>query len=311
MKKTVVILGNSQLSLFVAERLGKQHGDLVHLDIVWLTDTKQIFPTVTAPRRIGQLAGVKVWPANVKSINLNDRRIITSTRTLEFDLLFIDQTPVYTSGEREKIVDQFETLLSTMRSQENRGVQAKARVSFRGKTADSYQLALELLRRKNRDASAAVSAIRLEVEASSSSKLGQFLRDSGLSLGKSQHPGVTIAAPAGIFPSKRIRGMRVDLAGEAITLATGELPNHSNVIIVEQNREKANIARADWQLAGQITDSISIKLDGGLEKPLDQHNAKLLLANGNNYYVELGTMISSRTRARATASLEKRFWSHR
>ncbi len=308
MKKTVVILGNSQLSLFVAKQLGHLHGDLVHLDIIWLTNTKQVFPAVGTPRRISQIGGVKVLPANVKSINLNDRRIITSTRNIEFDLLFIDQTPVYTSSEREKIVDQFETLLSTMRSQENRGVQAKARVSFQGKFADSYQIALELLQRKNRDSSAAVAAVRMEVEANTSGKFGQWLRDCGLSLGKSQHPGVTVSVPMGVFPSKKIRGMKVDLTGEAITLATGELSNHNNVIVIEQDRERANIARADWQLAGQITDTITAKLDGGLEKPLDQHNAKLLLTDGSNCYVELGSMISARTRARAIAGLEKRFW---
>lgn len=311
MKKTVVILGNSQLPLFVAEQLGRQHGDLVHLDIVWLTNTKLIFPAVGIPQRVSQIGGVKVLPANIKGINLNDRRIITSTRTLEFDVLFIDQTPVYTSSEREKIIDQFETLLSTIHSQENQGVPTKARVSFQGKTADSYQVALGLLQRKNRDSSAAIAGVRMEVEASTTGKLGQWLRKGGLSLSKTQHPGVTVAAPMGIFPSQKIRGMKVDLAGEAITLATGELPNHNNVIIIEQDREKTNIARADWQLAGQIADNITVKLEGGLEKPLDQTNVKLILTAGNSYYTELGSMISVRTRAQAVASLEKRFWSRR
>ncbi|MEX1052018.1 MAG: hypothetical protein WEC83_01360 [Patescibacteria group bacterium] len=311
MKKTVVILGNSQLSLFIAQKLGRQHGDLVHLEIIWLTNTKQLFPATAKPVKVGAVAGVKLLPANVKSINLNDRRIITTNRTLEYDLLCIDQTPVFTSSEREKIVDQFETLLATIHSQENRGVQAKARVSLRGRTANSYQLALDLLERKNRDSSAAVAAVRIEVEANPAGKLGQFLRERGLSLRVSQYPGVTVAAPVGVFPSKKIRGMKVDLGGEAMTLATGELPNHSEVLILEQNRDQANLARADWQLAGQIADNITAKLEGGLERPLDQHNTKLILASRGDYYVELGAMISARTRARAVAGLEKRFWRQR
>ncbi len=311
MKKTVVILGNSQLSRFVAERLGKEHGELVHLDIIWLTNTRQIFPALAKPFKIGSVAGVKILPTAIKSINLNDKRIITAAKTIEYDVLFLDQTPVYTSAERERIVDQFETLISTVRSQENRGVQARARVSFRGKTADGYQLALELLQRKMRDASVAVAAIRLEAEANSSTRLGQFLRDCGLSLGKSQHPGLTIAPPLPAFPSKKIRGMKVDLSGMAMTLATGELPNHSEVIVVEQGRDKTNIARADWQLAGQIAANITAKLDGGLEKPIDQEEGKLILQGRESYYVELGAMISSRTRARAVAVLERRFWSRR
>lgn len=310
MKKTIIILGNSQLSFFVAKQLSDIYGNLVHMDIVWLTNTSKLSPVACKTFSIKtKLQNVAIKTANIKSVNLGDRRIITGSKTYEYDLLFIDQTPVFNSKEREKINDQFETLISTVRSKENRGISAKTKIFLEGDTADTRQLALYFSDRKLKDSSNSVSTIRVETDAYKG-KMLEFFKESNVFSRKSQYPGITVKSPRTIFPTKKMRGLGVDMEGYAMLLATGEPASHQNVIMIDNHERKMqNIARSDWGLAKQIVHNIDAKLEGGLEKPLDYTGDKLLLSSKRGYFVKLGEMVSSRNRARAVFALEKRFWS--
>lgn len=310
MKKTIAVVGNSQLSFFVTKQLDESLGNHAHLEIIWITTSKQIFPVANPPVDTkSYLNNIKVVNSAVRSVSLRDSRIVTSKQTVEYDLAFIDQTPVYTAAERGNIIDQFETLMATVRSSENRGVAAKAKVAFVGADFDSLSLALTMNDRKNRDSSANVASIRVEV-ASVSSKATDFLRNQGISTRKSQYPGLVLKLPLPMISSKKIRGLRVDLSNRAMVLATLEPVNHQNIFVLDNpDRRIQNIARSDWQLAKQIVGNIQAKLDGGLEKPVDVDGSKLLLKSANGEFVSLGSMISARNRAKAIYSLDKRFWS--
>jgi len=309
MKKTVVIAGNSQLAFFVAKLLDNALGDHTHIELIWLTASKSIHPVTIKefnPER--QLENVRVERTRIKSISARDSRIVTGRRTIEYDLLFIDQTPTFTTQEREKIHDQFETLIATIHSNENRAIAAKAKIAFLGNDADSINLALAFAERKNRDSSAAAAAIR--VELSIGDKLNTFLQSRGISTRKSQYPGLVIKPPTPYLNIKSLRGIQLDLSGRAITLATLETPNHQNILIVDDfDRQLQNIARTDYQLAKSIVENLLAKLSGELEKPIEISGQKLLLNSERLHFVKLGNMQSERNRARVVASLEKRFWS--
>jgi hypothetical protein len=309
MEKSIVVIGNSQLSFLVVHQLEEKFGDHTHIDIYWIKTTARVYPVANPdfdPQKY--LNTVKVINSPVKSLNLRDRRVITGKRSLEYDLVFIDQTPVYTSLERQKITDQFETLLSTLRSNENRGVATKAKVALNGQDFDSLNLALALNDRKNRDSSASVAALRVEVSGAPDNA-GSFLRSQGLSTRKSQFPGVVLKPPLPLVKSHQIRGLKVDLAGRAITLATLEPVNHQNVFVLDSSdRQWQNIARSDWHLAGQIVSNIQAKLEGTLEQPIDHLGSKLLLRSAAGQFVSLGSMVSSRNRARAIVALDRQFW---
>jgi len=308
MKKTIVILGNSQLAFFVNKLINDSLGSLAHIDVLWITNTDKIFPVAHKPFSIKTGYG-KLLNSSIKSVNLRDRRIITAKKVVNYDLLFIDQTPVFNSKEREKITDQLETLISTVRAKENSGVAAKARVVFDGQSADMYQLALNLAKRLERDSSQSVSSIRVEAGIGSG-KLAEFFKDNGVFSRKTQYPGIIVKRPLPVFSSKKIRGLRVDLSGRAITLVTGEPGDHNNVIIVDdEDRGLQNIARADWSLAKTIAKNVEAKLDGGLEKPIETDGVKLLIASSSACFVEFGSIKSARARSRVILSLDRSFWS--
>ncbi|MEX1123765.1 MAG: hypothetical protein WEC81_01170 [Patescibacteria group bacterium] len=310
MKKQLLIIGNSPLSFFVAKQLDERIGDLAHIEIVWVTTSEKIHPAIQEAFKPKQYIGsVNRLITAVKSINLNDRRVVTGKKTLDYDLLFIDQTATFTTGERDKILDQFETLIATVRAKENRGMSGKVKLAVTGASAESYQLALDLATRVARDSSSGVSSIRVEVESYPQSKLKNFFVDNHIYARKSQYPGMSIKEPMVIFSSKKIRGLRVDLAGRAILLATGEPAQHQNAIMIDaDDRLFQNIGRSDWNLAKQITDNLVAKLDGTLEKPLDSSGKKLILQGSNSSYIEIGRVSSNRNRANAVRALERRFW---
>ena len=310
MKKTLVILGNSQLSFFVAKQLGSSLGDLAHLDIIWLTNTEKIYPAADKPFLIkAKLKNILVKLTTVKSINLSDRRVITTGKTYNYDLLFIDQTPVFSAKEYQKITDQFETLISAMRSKENRGIAVKAKISLDGKSFSLNQLALNFSDRRSKDSSAAVSSLRIEATPETG-KMTEFFKENNIFSRKSQYPGISIKPPLSIFPNKKIRGLGVDMAGYAMLLATGEPANHQNTVMIDSDdRVVQNIARSDWHLAKQISDNLVVKLEGGLEKPIDHLGDKLLLHSSRGYFVKLGDMVSSRNKAKIIYALDRRFWS--
>lgn len=311
MIKTIAVVGNSQLAFFIACHLDKALGDNTHIRLLWFTNTKKI-NTILGRKDTAyyNFEHLKIMQASIKGINLRDSRITTNRANYEYELLCVDQTPVYTSSEREKILDQFETLISSVRSKENRGIATKAKVSFLGKDAESVQLALDLAGRCLKDSSSAVSSMRVELPSTGNDKLDLFVKESGVSLRRSPHPGIEVSPPITMFASDKIKGLRVDNSGRALTLASGEVPNHPNAIFIDNDdRLFQNIARSDWQLAKQISDNIEAKIDGGLEKPIDFNGRKQLHSSGINYFACLGSMVSKGARARAIASLERQFWS--
>jgi len=309
MKKTVAVIGNSQLAFFVAKQLDRYFGEHAHMEIIWITSTGKLFTATKEKVDCKRyLENVSVINSAVKSITLRDSRIITGKRTIEYDVAFIDQTPVYTAAERDNIIDQFETLVATVRSNENRGVVSKAKMAFVDNDFDSLDIALSLNDRKNRDSSASVANIRVEV-GSATGNVATFLRERGVYTRKSQYPGVVLKKPLPMISSKKIRGLGVDLSGKAMTLATLEAANYQNVLVIDNpDRQSQNIARSDWQLAKAIVENIRAKIEGGLEKPIECDGNKLLLKSNSGQFVSLGSMSSSRNRARAVYALDKRFW---
>jgi hypothetical protein len=267
----IVIVGNSPVSTLVAWLLDQNLARHTHLRVSYLSEEPELvyYPKLDTilgrnnwPSKKQLLGNVSFLHESVRSINLAAERIITADRQIEFDLLFIDQTPILTSAQLKTFSQASARLVNEIQARLKTGHKAVAQVRILGPDISSYQAALALSEdikklelRLN---------IGLVIEPPDQPKLRAFLQSEGLKIRSSGEvsAGFSLACPTSPVNNQAIHGLHLDKSGRAITNQWGSLDNHPQVFILDSDATEAqNLLRVQLTLAKQIVANLERKLD--------------------------------------------------
>jgi hypothetical protein len=317
-KQRIILIGQSPLSFFLARELDQKIGNLVQTEIVWLTKADSVvhLPSIAGLLNqrglglaVGRLSDVKVDHHGVQSINLADRRVITSRSILDFDYLLLDQTPTYTAAELAVIAAQLVTLLSGLQAGSTLKKNQRARIYCQGQMAEAWQLALLVQSDLRRHYPRLVGAVEVLIDRPSG-RVGEFLRHEELktaTASRLQLPGLTVQAPTSPLANRKIRGLRLDDAGHALIDQFSSPLAHPNVFIFDRpERYQMNLLRVLRSQARAIADELVAQCEGRHRRHFDWHSPALLLRGSSRYYLSLGHLENDRTRARLVAGLDRR-----
>src|SRR3989344_9153145 len=115
MRKNIVIVGDSPLSVLVGRLLDRDLARESHIEVTHLTRDESLIymPQVTTllgrhdfPLKRSLYTNISCQKTTVKQINLHDRRLVTTSGIVDYDVLFLDLTPSYASSEIKKIAEQ-------------------------------------------------------------------------------------------------------------------------------------------------------------------------------------------------------------
>ncbi len=306
----IVIVGNSPLAFFVAQGLNNDIARFTHLEVVWLTADRELsylpHHRLLAPnrtlRKSAALPNVRVVTDKIRSISLPTKRLITEKRLIEFDLIFLDQTPWYTETDLDEVGQALQRLVVQLKSKKD--IRASGAIPLKGQGPLVWQLALliksELVRLKNRQVS-------VEVERPKQRTIADFLKQHGVELELSSRPGFTIAPPTSAFPSKRVKGMRIDRRELAVTDGEGRAAR--DALVAEQT---SSSDRTLWRsLEGQARNwatQIERIITKQELRSIEREPAMFVLTGASQLLLRFDRTISQRVRARLLAKLDRDFW---
>lgn len=306
----VAIVGNSPLAFFVAQGLNNDIARYAHLEVFWLTADRELsFPATTkllSPSRTAKkaaaLPNIRIVTDQIRSISLPSRRIVTDKRLLEFDYLFLDQTPWYTQEELKEVGRAIQRLLVQLRSRKD--IRAAGAIRLRGQGALTWQLALnvqaELRKLKDRQ-------ISVEVERPRQRIVTEFLLEHGIAVEFSTRPGFTVAAPEPAIPTRKIKGIRIDQRDRAIVDACGLAAK--GVIAVDQaNTADRTLWRAIESQARRIAQQLEQLVTVAELTPLDREPVAFVLKTERSLLMKFDRAFSRRVRARLLFKLDSDLW---
>jgi hypothetical protein len=221
---------------------------------------------------------------------------------IEFDYLFLDQTPWYTQEELKEVGRAIQRLLVQLRSRKD--IKAAGAIRLRGQGALTWQLALtvhaELKRLKDRQ-------ISIEVERPRQRVVTDFLQEHGIVPEYSNRPGFTVAAPIPAIPTRKIKGIRIDQRDRAIVDASGLAAK--GVIAVDQaNTADRTLWRAIESQARRIAQQIELLVTGAELSALDREPVAFVLKADSSLLMKFDRASSRRVRARLLFKLDNDLW---
>ncbi|MCR4277775.1 MAG: hypothetical protein NUV80_04110 [Candidatus Berkelbacteria bacterium] len=320
MRKSVVIVGDSPLSFLVGRILDRDLARETHIEVIHLTrdDSLIYLPEITSllgrhnfPSKSKLYHNVSCQKTTIKQINLIDRRVITTGGVVDYDSLFLDLTPSYISSEISKISQQASRLINEIKAKINTGRQLRARVTFAGENAMSWQMALALAADISAYPAAIQRAIIVQAQYPQISKLKDFLTENGVFSRKSVAllPGITINTPTAPVKNRLIRGALLDEKDNFILRDTLNPEGHPESIVVDCNRRlQQDILRVDQTLAVQVVSNMERFLAGDRQRTIKPPRSSGMLKGQTNHFVWIGNFQSNRLRAKLISSLDKKFY---
>ncbi|MDO8650511.1 MAG: hypothetical protein Q7K33_04380 [Candidatus Berkelbacteria bacterium] len=320
MRKSVVIVGDSPLALLVGRLLDRNLARESHIEVIHLTrdDSLVYAPHITSllgkhsfPSKSGLYNNVSCRRTTVKQINLIDRRVITASGVVDYDSLFLDLTPSFLSPEITKISQQASRLINEIKAKINSGRQVRARVTFAGEDAMSWQMALALSSDVSACPVAVQRALVVQAQYPNISKLRDFLAENGVVSRKSVAPlpGLTINTPTAPLKNRLVRGALLDEKDNFVLRDTLNPEGHPETIIVDSsNRHQQDLLRVDQTLAVQIKSNMERFLAGDRQKSISSPRSSGILKGQNSNFVWIGNLQSSHLRAKLISALDQRFY---
>jgi len=315
MKRTIVIISDSPLGYFVARFLDRDIARRTENQVIFLTRHREVtyFPELhsvigkkhyTLP--VDRLPHIRTRITEVKSIHLTRRQIITSKELIDYDYLVLDQTPVFSIHDIEKIARESRRLITHLQAKQKTRLTTRAMIRCSGQSANSWQLALTL--KADFDRLLTNLPVQVTVDLPKNKKLRQFLIAGGL-LEKTRGslPGFSIASPSSPVSNRKIRGLTIDNEGYALADQYSRPINHPNALIVNHpHRLLQNILRTDRTQAQKLADSLKRLLDNQQPHVLEITQPALLLNNNQRHLVWLGHLVSDRLKAQLVSRVDKR-----
>lgn len=272
--------------------------------------TTSLFELTAQTFKFKDVDEVTLMSSPIQSVNLRERRIITSSRTLDYDYLVIDQTPSFSADELVAVRQQLTTLLAGLQAAATAKKKLRARVYCQGSTAEAWQLALLIKADIKNHYPRLSSSVEVLIDLPGG-HLADFLRREGLkaaTANRLKEPGFSVHAPSTSVSNRRIRGLRLDGSGHAIVGANYSPIGFGNVIVIDSpDRQQISLLRVIQAQARQIAAELINQLDGSDRRELALASPALWL-RGTGNYVALGTGEYRRTRARLIAGLDRRLW---
>lgn len=306
----IVIVGNSPLAFFVAQGLNNDIARYAHLEVVWLTADRDMsfMPTtrLLAPTRVAKKAAaipnVRIVTDQIRSISLPSRRIVTDKRLIEFDYLFLDQTPWYTQDEVKEVGRAIQRLVVQLRSRKD--IRASGAIRLRGQGALTWQLALniqaELRRIKDRQ-------VAVEVERPRQRIVTDFLTENGIVTEFSSRPGFTVAAPSPAFLTRRVKGIRIDQRERAIVDSDG-LASRGVLVVDQANNADRTLWRSLEAQARRIAQQLELLVTEAETMELDREPVAFILKFDRSVMMKFDRATSRRVRARLLYKLDSDLW---
>lgn len=320
MRKSVVIVGDSPLSVLVAKALDRDLAREAHIEVTHLTrDDSLIYaPNITSllgrhtfPSKSKLYSNIDCQKTVVKQINLIDRRVITTSGVIDYDCLFLDLTASFLSSEITKISQQATRLISEIKAKINSGRNLRARITFAGEDAISWQLALALASDVSACPAIVQRALIVQAQYPSISKLKNFLAENGVASRKSVAllPGLTITAPTAPVKNRLVRGALLDDKDNFVLRDTLNPEGHPESIVVDSiNRHQQDVLRVDQTLAVQIASNIERFLAGDRQRSINFPRSSGILKGQTNNFVWFGNLQSSHLRAKLISVLDQKFY---
>ncbi len=306
----IVIVGNSPLAFFVAQGLNNDIARYAHLEVVWLTADRDMsfMPTtrLLAPTRVAKKAAaipnVRIVTDQIRSISLPSRRIVTDKKLIEFDYLFLDQTPWYSQDELKEVGRAIQRLVVQLRSRKD--IHASGAIRLRGQGALTWQLALniqaELRRIKDRH-------VAVEVERPRQRIVTDFLTENGIVTEFSSRPGFTIAAPSPAFLTRKVKGIRIDQRERAIVDADG-LASRGVLVVDQANTADRTLWRSLEAQARRIAQQLELLVTEAETIALDREPVAFILRFDRSVMMKFDRATSRRVRARLLYKLDSDLW---
>lgn len=320
MRKNVVIVGDSPLSVLVARILDRDLARETHIEAVHLTrDDSFVYSSILTsllgrhdfPSKSGLYRNIRLQRTTVKQINLIDRRVITTSGVLEYDSLFLDLTPSFLAPEISKISQQTVRLINELQAKINSGRNLRARITLAGDDTMSWQLALALAADISTYPTTLQRAVIVQAQYPSISKLKDFLAENGVLSRKSVAllPGLTINAPTAPLKNRLVRGALLDDKDNFVLRDTLNPEGHPETIVIDSNgRSQQNILRVDQTLAVQIATNIELFLAGDRQRTINCPRPSGILKGRGGNFVWLGNLQSRRLKAKIISILDQRFY---
>ncbi len=316
MKQRIVLVGQSPLSYFLASELDRQLGGLVQTELVWLPAEPAVAHLATVANLLDRtshglprlkLPNISVRPSTIKSINLNERRIITERGTVNYDYLFVDNRPAYRPSELEAIRAELMTLFSSLQTL-SRAKSQTARLYCPGKLPDAWQLALLIQGALHHHYPRLVGQIKLIID-SPSGQLGIFLRRSGLQMATAANlklPGLTIQPPQPLINNRSVRGWQTGHNGRVqLTAALSPIGFPAVTVFEGDWLNRLTLLRVFRTIARQAVGRLALQLDGESQSPFILPAAALGVLATGGHYVAIGSLENHRLRARFVHLLER------
>jgi hypothetical protein len=320
MRKSVVIVGDSPLSVLVARALDRDLARETHIEVTYLTrDDSLIYaPNLTSllgrhtfPSKSKLYNNIVCQKTTVKQINLIDRRVITTSGVIDYDCLFLDLTPSFLSSEITKISQQALRLISEVKAKINSGHSLRARITFAGEDAMSWQLALALASDISACPVTVQRSLIVQAQYPSISRLKDFLAENGVASRKSVAllPGLTINAPTAPIKNRLVRGALLDDKDNFVLRDSFNPEGRpESIIVVSKQRHQQDVLRADQTLAEQISSNIERFLAGDRQRAITCPRSSGILKGQTNDFVWFGNLQSSHLRARLISVLDRKFY---
>ena len=320
MRKSVVIVGDSPLSVLVARALDRDLARETHIEVTYLTrDDSLIYaPNLTSllgrhtfPSKSKLYNNIGCQKTTIKQINLIDRRVITTGGVIDYDCLFLDLTPSFLSSEITKMSQQALRLISEAKAKINSGHNLRARITFAGEDAMSWQLALALASDISACPATVQRSLIVQAQYPSISRLKDFLAENGVASRKSVAllPGLTINAPTAPIKNRLVRGALLDDKDNFVLRDSLNPEGHPESIVVDANqRHQQDVLRVDQTLAEQISSNSERFLAGDRQRAIRCPRSSGILKGQTNDFVWFGNLQSSHLRARLISALDRKFY---
>ncbi len=311
----ILLIGDSPLAFLVAKVVDDTLAKNVHLDFHYISRENSI-PYLPGLEVLGKLPALErrsvlrhgeVIIQQVKGVNLKERRVILERDVLNYDLLFLDQTPSYTLEELKAVAKSTQHLIAQVSSDRKKGESTEARIGFVGRNAESWQLALatlSLLRQQN------LKSISVEVDMPPEETLSKFLEASGLHhQSNRRRAGFSVAAPKGPIKSESIRGLTLDINNRAIVGRELTPPHHQEAMIIDNEMRSLRLLwKPDLVMAKQIVKNMELILDKLPILPIDLIEPALQLSSDRETYLMIGKLTNRGLRAKAVSRLDRNFF---
>lgn len=314
MRRTIVLVGNSPFIYFVARFLNTTLARHVENNVIWLTSETHLpdlvgsaaWATPGLPVKTGT-EHIRIIRSEIKQITLSEKRIITTKGVINYQLLVVDEQARYRQSELVAMHKAVNDLLLTLQAERNNQAATTARIICKGDSAESLQLAARL---SDMVQSFPGLVRRLTVETEVTSAATEAFRRANNLKGVRQRSvdhTLTLEAPTALLRLAAMKGLRVGPKGAALVDSSFQSLQQPGVFVLDGPiRAWQNIWQTERVMAKRFVATLARALDNQPLLPVESAAKATLLTSSSAVLVELGGMVSSRSRARVVLALERR-----